>query len=116
MKLFALGKLNAALVLISMVAACDRPGPRSDVDQVPPQALLEGATTIVEPHRYRNLSNLAGAIRKAGHPCEGVKSYKPIGQSDQGKAVYQIDCMEYSFLLTITNGQSRIEPLTADRS
>lgn len=113
MKIRAISELGTTLAIILVLAGCDRPGPTPDSDQVPPQAMQESANSIVEPHRYIRLSDLAGALRKAGHPCEVVRSYKLIKRNDAGSAVYRIDCLEYSFLLIFTNGQSRIEPLTA---
>lgn len=113
MKLRAISELSAALALILMLAGCDRPGPTTDIDPVPPQAAQRNAADLVEPHRYLRLSDLAGAIRKSGHPCEVVRTYKQIEQNDDGSAVYKIDCLEYSFRLTIINGQSRIERLAA---
>ena len=112
MNLRAISELSAALALILILAACDRPGQTTDSDQAPPQAMQESANAVVEPHRYMRLSDLAGAIRKAGHPCEVVRAYKLIEQNDKGSEVYKVDCLEYSFRLTIINGQSRIEPLT----
>ena len=55
------------------------------------------------------LSDLAGAIRASGHGCEAIRTYKLIEQKDEVSSVYKIDCLEYSFRLTIINGQSRIE-------
>ncbi len=100
MKLRAISKLSAAQALILMLAACDRPGPTTDIDPVPPQAVQRG-TALVEPHRYLRLSDLAGAIRNAGHACEAVRTYNQIEQNDKGSAVYKIDCLEYSYRLTI---------------
>ena len=113
-KLRVISELSAALAFTLGLAACDRPGPTTDIDQVPPQALQQSTSALVEPHRYSSLSNLAGAIRKAGYPCEVVKSYKQVEQNDKGSAVYRIDCLEYSFLLTIINGQSRLKRLPAN--
>ena len=122
MKLRAISKLSAAQALILMLTACDRPGPTTDIDPVPPQAVQRSGTaggaeetpSLVEPHRYLRLSDLAGEVRKSGHPCEVVRTYKQIEQNDEGSAVYKIDCLEYSYRLTIHNGQSRIERLTAN--
>ena len=105
---------NWWLAITLMLVACDRPGPTTNIDQVPPQALQESASALVEPHRYSRLSDLAGAIRRAGLPCEVVRTYKQIEQNDNGSAVYKIDCLEYSYRLTINNGQSRIERFTAN--
>lgn len=113
MKHRTISELSAALALILMSAGCDSSGPANDIDQVPPQAVQRSASGLVEPHRYLRLSDLADAIRKAGHPCEVVKTYKLIEQTDKGGAVYKIDCLEYSFRLTLINGQSRIERLNA---
>ena len=112
MKYRAITELSAALALILMSAGCDSSA-TNDIDQVPPQAVQRSASGLVEPHRYLRLSDLADGIRKAGHPCEVVKSYKKIEEIDKGSAVYKIDCLEYSFRLTLINGQSRIERLTA---
>jgi len=121
-KLRAISKLSAAQALILMLAACDRPGPTTDIAPVPPQAVQRSGTaggaeetpSLVEPHRYLRLSDLAGAMRNAGHACEAVRTYNQIEQNDKGSAVYKIDCLEYSYRLTINNGQSRIERLTAN--
>ena len=114
MKLRATSEQSVALALTLMLVACDRPGSTTDVDQVPPQAMQESASALVEPHRYSRLSDLAGAIRKAGLPCEVVKTYEQIKQNDNGSAVYKIDCLEYAYRLTIANGESRIERWTAN--
>ena len=53
-------------------------------------------------------------MRNAGHACEAVRTYNQIEQNDKGSAVYKIDCLAYSYRLTINNGQSRIERLTAN--
>ena len=110
MKLSVINELSAALAFILILAGCDRPGPTTDVDRAHPQALQPDATKLVEPHRYMRLSDLADAIRASGHGCEAVTTYKLIEQKDDGSAVYKIDCLEYSFRLTIINGQSRLEP------
>ncbi len=97
-------------------------GPTTDIDPVPPQAVQRSGTaggaektpSLVEPHRYLQLSELAGAIRNAGHGCEAVRTCNQIERNDKGSAVYKIDCLEYSYRLTIKNGQSRIERLTAN--
>ena len=102
MKLSVISDLSAALALILVLAGCDRPGPT-------PQDLQLNATELVEPFRYVRLSDLAGAIRASGHGCELVTTYKLIEEKDDGSAVYKIDCLEYSFRLTIIDGQSRIE-------
>lgn len=107
---------NWRLAFILVLAACDRQEPTTDIDEVPPQAIQESASALVEPHRYSRLSDLAGAIRKAGLPCEVVRTYKKSEPSDDGSAVYEIDCLEYSYRLTITNGQSRIERSAANVS
>ncbi len=67
---------------------------------------------MIEPQRYFRLTDLAAAIRKAGHPCEVVRSYKKIAQSVEGGSVYKVDCLEYSFRLTMLNGQSQLERFT----
>lgn len=113
-------KLPQALIL--MLAACDRPGPTTNIDPVPAQVVQRSGTageadvtpSLVEPHLYLHLSDLAGAIRNAGHACEAVRTYNQIEQNDKGGAVYKIDCLEYSYRLTINNGQSRIERLTSN--
>ena len=105
-KLSVISELSAALALILVLAGCDRPGPT-------PRALQPDATELVEPYRYVRLSDLAGAIRASGHGCELVRTYKLIEEKDDGSAVYKIDCLEYSFRLTLINGQSRIERWTA---
>ena len=112
MKLRQITEPSAALAFI-LLTACDSPGSTNDRDQVPPDAVQRSATGLVEPHRYLRLSDLADAIRKAGHPCEVVKSYKKIQEIDKGSSIYKIDCLEYSFRLTLINGQSRIERMTA---
>jgi hypothetical protein len=97
-----------------MLAACDKPGSTTDIDQVPPQAVQPSDTALVRPERYLRLGDLAGAIRKAGHACEVVRAYKLIERKDKGGDVYKIDCLEYSYRLTISNGQSHIERLPAN--
>ncbi len=114
MKLCAISKLSAAQALILMLAACDRSGSTNNIDPVPSQAVQPGDTALVDPHRYLRPSELASAIRKSGHPCEVVRTYKLIEQNEDGSAVYKIDCLEYSFRLSIINGQSRIERWTAN--
>ncbi len=113
-KLRAISELSVALAPILMLAACDRPGPTTDINPAPPPGAQESAAALVEPHRYLRLSDLAGAIRKAGRPCEVVRSYKQIERNDKGNAIYRVDCLEYSYRLAINNGQSRIERLTAN--
>jgi len=108
-KLSVINELSAALALILVLAGCDRPGPTTDVDWGSPQALQPNANNLVEPHRYMRLSDLADAIRASGHGCEVIRAYKLIERKDDRSVVYKIDCLEYSFRLTIINGQSRIE-------
>lgn len=107
MTLRAIGR-SAALVLF--LAGCDAPRSPAEVDPVPRDAVQRRETGLVDPQRYLRLTDLAAAIRNAGHPCEVVKSYKQIAQSEPDGAVYKIDCLEYSFRLTILDGQSRLEP------
>ncbi len=109
MKLRTIGEPGAALALVLILTGCGRPEPSSNVDPVPPQAVQRTVTALVDPHRYLRLTDLAAAIRKQGQPCEVVKTYKKIAQSDQGGSVYKVDCLEYSFRLTMLNGQSRLE-------
>jgi hypothetical protein len=121
-KVRTIGTLSAALTLILGLAACDRFSPSTDIDPVPPQAVQPSATaagpeesaSLVEPHRYLRLNDLAAAIRNAGHSCEAVRTYNQIEQNDKGSAVYKIDCLEYSYQLTVSNGRSRIERWTAN--
>ncbi len=114
MKLCAITKLSAAQGLILVLAACDRSGSTNNIDPVPSNALQPGDAHLVDPHRYLRPSELASAIRRSGHACEVVRAYKQIEQNGKGSAVYKIDCLEYSYRLTINNGQSRIERLTAN--
>lgn len=93
-KLRAINEPSVALALILMLAACDGPGRTTDINPAPPQTVQESAAALVEPHRYLRLSDLAGAIRKAGRPCEVVRSYRQIIQNNQGIAVYKVDCLE----------------------
>lgn len=109
MKLCNIKELSAALALCFVCASCDRPTPALDVDPVAPQTLQPNDNEFLEPHRYLRLSDLAGAIRNSGHGCEAVRTYKLIEQKDEGNSVYKIDCLEYSFRLTISNGQGKIE-------
>lgn len=108
-----ISKLKAALALMLMSAGCDRSGRTQDTDRVPSEAVQRSDTALVDPRRYLRLSDLAAAIRKSGHPCEVVRSYQQIQLNDQGSAAYKIDCLEYSFRLTMVNGQSRIERFTS---
>lgn len=112
MKLRAICGSGAALSLIATLAACDGPVPTGHPDAVPPQAVQRPANALLDPQRYFRLTDLAAAIRKAGHPCEVVKSYKKIEQSVKGGAVYKVDCLEYSFRLTMLDGQSSLERFT----
>lgn len=114
MNLRPFSALSVVLALILMLAACGKPSPTTDIDEVPPQAVQRSGTSLVEPHRYLRLTDLAAAIRKAGYPCEVVRTYRQVEQKSEGSAVYKIDCLEYSFRLTIINGQSRIERWTTD--
>lgn len=109
MRLCDIKKLSAALTLCFVCASCDRPSPALDGDPVAPQTLQPNANELVEPHRYVRLGDLAGAIRTSGHGCEAVRTYKLIEQKDEENSVYKIDCLEYSFRLTISNGQGKIE-------
>ena len=104
----------AAFALIPILAACDGRAPTGHADAVPSQAVQRPADTLLDPQRYFRLTDLAGAIRKAGHPCEVVKSYKKIAQSVKGGSVYKVDCLEYSFRLTMLNGQSQLERFIVD--
>ena len=115
MKLRAISRLGAGLALIVMLVGCDRQTPVTDDDLVGPNSAQSGAAgrrdgtpALVEPHRYMRLSDLARALRDAGHSCEAVRTYELIEQSD-GMAVYRIDCLEYSFRLTIQDGKSSAE-------
>lgn len=110
-------KVTAALAPIFLLAACDRPGSTANIDQVPTGAVQQSASaaeSLVEPQRYLRPSDLASAIRNAGHSCEVVRTYNQIEQRVKGRAVYRIDCLEYSYRLTIKNGKSRIQRYTAD--
>ena len=82
---------------------------------MPPNAVQSSATaagSLVEPHRYLRLGDLASAIRNAGHSCEVIRGYKQIKQIDNRSVVYNVDCLEYSYRLTIENGKGRIERST----
>ena len=109
--------VTAALTPILFLAACDRARSTSNIDQVPTGAVLQSATAaeaMVEPQRYLRRSDLASAIRNAGHSCEVVTTYKQIEQKVKERTAYRIDCLEYSYRLTIKNGKSRIQRYTAD--
>lgn len=108
-KLGVINGLSVALALIPVLAGCDRPGPTANVGRESAQAMQPDAANLVEPHRYMRLSDLADAIRAAGHGCEAIRTYKLIERKDDGSAVYKIDCLEYSFRLTLIDGQSRVE-------
>ncbi len=65
--------------------------------------------SLMEPHRYLRLNDLAAAIRQARYPCEKVRTYSSVEQNGGPTSVYKVDCLEYSYRLTVTNGRSRIE-------
>ena len=103
-----------------MLTACDQPSPGGNSGSVPADAVqrlpvptgVEESATVVEPDRYVRLTDLALALRKAGYACEAVRTYKQLQQNGSGSAVYKVDCLEYSYKLTIINGRSRIERWT----
>ena len=103
-----------------MLTACDQPSPGGNSGSVPAGAVqrppiatgVEETATVVEPHRYVRLSDLALALRKAGYSCEAVRTYKQLQQNGRGSSLYKVDCLEYSYKLTIINGRSRIERWT----
>ena len=108
--------VTAALMPIFLLPACDRARSTANIDQVPSGAVLQSATaaeSMVEPQRYLRRSDLASAIRNAGHSCEVVTAYKQIEKKVTGSAFYKIDCLEYSYRLTIQNGKSRLQRYTA---
>ena len=109
MKPGVINGLSVALALIPMLAGCDGSGPAADVDRESAQAMQPDSANLVEPHRYMRLGDLADAIRASGHGCEAIRTYKLIERKGDGTAVYKIDCLEYSFRLTLINGQSRVE-------
>jgi hypothetical protein len=75
---------------------------------------VQETTSLMEPHRYIRLGDLASALRKAGHACETVRSYNQLDQNLEGTAVYKVDCLEYSYRLTVKNGRGRVDRWTAD--
>lgn len=68
---------------------------------------MQGATSFAEPPRYVRLSDLAADIREAGHACESVRSYE-LERRMNGVSVYKVDCLEYSYQLTVMNGTGQI--------
>jgi hypothetical protein len=72
---------------------------------------VQGAASFAEPPRYVRLSDLAADIREAGHACESVRSYAELGQRGKGVSVYKVDCLEYSYELTVTDGTGQIRRL-----
>lgn len=107
-------KLSLTLAVVAVLAGCDREQPTNDGGPGTPRTLQPDASDLVEPYRYVRLSDLARAIRNRGHPCEVVRTYKLINQGKGRNAVYKVDCLEYSFRLTLSEGQSRIERWTAN--
>src|SRR5215210_8326660 len=98
--LHTISKLSTALAVVLILDGCHRGGPRTDIDPAPPEAVQRSATaggadeiSLVAPHRYLRLSELASAIRKAGHACERVRAYKHIGRNDKGSSAYRVDCL-----------------------
>jgi hypothetical protein len=112
--------IGSVLTLL-MLSACDRASPGSNsglvpvdaVQRPPTAAAVEETATIVEPHRYLRLSDLALALRKAGYSCEAVQTYRQLQQNGRPGSAYKVDCLEYSYKLTIINGRSGIERWTA---
>jgi hypothetical protein len=72
---------------------------------------MQGATSFAEPPRYVRLSDLAADIREAGHGCESVRSYAELERRANGVSVYKVDCLEYSYELTVIDGTGRIRRL-----
>jgi hypothetical protein len=105
--------LAAALSFI--LTACDQTVATNDIDPVPPE-FMQGAgreqqsLPLLEPQRYLRLSDLAAAIRQAGHACQKVRAYKSV-QNDEA-AIYKVDCLAYSYRLTVIDGRSHIERWT----
>ena len=100
-----------------MLAACSQPSPGGNSGYVPADAVQlgpvasgeEATAPVVEPHRYGQLTDLAAALRKAGYACEAITTYKRLQQDGRGASVYKVDCLEYAYRLTFSDGQSRIE-------
>lgn len=107
--------LAASLVLI----ACGKSPPDDLDDSVRPEHVqenfvtgkVEGAASFAEPPRYLRLNDLAADIREAGHGCESIRTYAALERPAKGTGVYKVDCLEYSYELTITNGRGQIRRL-----
>ncbi len=118
MKLRNIGIQIAAVTLMALVA-CDKPSRSAEIDPVPPNAVQPSVTVVgeevslKEPHRYVQLSNLAAAIRNEGYACEDVRTYKQIEPIGKETAAYRIDCLEYSYRLTVSHGRSHVERINA---
>ena len=107
-------KFPLTLAVLSTLAGCDRNQPTNTLSPETTQSLQTDANDLVEPYRYLQLSDLARAIRKRGESCQAVQTYKLIKQGPGTDAVYKVDCLEYSFRLTLSKGQNRVERWTGD--
>ena len=110
---------SAALAASLILTACGKSTPnhldnhvRGDgVHQSLVTQKMQGARSFAEPPRYVRLSDLAADIREAGHACESVRSYAELERRANGVSVYKVDCLEYSYELTVKNGTGRIRRL-----
>lgn len=110
---------NAVIAASFVLAACGKSIPQHRGGDVRSEGAdkslvtrkVQGAASFAEPPRYVRLSDLAADIREAGHGCESVKSYAELERKASGVIVYRVDCLEYSYELTVFNGTGQIRRL-----
>ena len=104
------GRACAGGLMLSLIlAGCRQSSHSTSGDAVPPQAGPAADPPLVEPHRYWRAGDLAAAIRNEGYACERVRSHRQLERNGKLINAYKVDCLEYSYQLTLTNGGGEIK-------
>ena len=117
---------SSGIVLFSIaLAACDAP-PAASVEPAAYPTGMQGRpiavrtssggeerkAMLVEPLRTVSLSELATAIREAGYGCESIRVFDQLEFDGKRLDIHKVDCLEYSYQVTLGNGRSDIERWT----
>jgi len=116
----------SAIVLFSIaLAACDAP-PATSVEPAAYPSGMRGTpitvrtsaegeerrAMLVEPLRSVSLGELAAVVRKAGYGCETIRIFDQLELDGKRLDIHKVDCLEYSYQVTLGNGESHVERWT----
>jgi hypothetical protein len=69
---------------------------------------------LVSPEGVPPGDKMAEAVRKTGYPCANVTSFKELRQDARETHIYKLDCVSYSYQVTVAEGEAYVWPWTGN--